>query len=117
MHNYLIQIGYKDTDGRIERDSQVFEAQTKDGSLEKAKAFFRAKYSFCDDNEMIFSTPHKMLDSNNTHIAKGNRSVSIGGSSGTTVVTGDGNVVVRSGKYNIITTPSLNDIHIGDIYH
>jgi hypothetical protein len=50
------------------------------------------------------------------NILKGDRSVSIGGSiRGATIITGSGNVLAQSGKYNI-NIDSLSGVQIGDSY-
>jgi hypothetical protein len=110
MAIYTVQCGFIDTDGSISVVSRDFEAADKSDADNKAHRFFTAQpqISQCDASELLFSVPRKQASGGG---------VTIGGSSaGATIVTGNGNVVSQSGKYNIHVGRSTPGMHIGDSY-
>jgi hypothetical protein len=105
MQDYTVQCCFRDTDGRLKIDSKVFESADEASAIAQAKAYFEGKYA---QSEKMYSSAKKT-----EMMARG---VSIGGStSGATIVTGNGNIVSQSGKYNI-NVPGLSGVHIGDNY-
>lgn len=109
MKLYLIQVGYKGTNGRIEILEQDFEGETSEQALEMAKVYYSDRIRYRPLAEMIFSTP---IEASSTRGGRG--SVSIGGTvKGVRIVTGNNNVVSQHGKHNI-NIGTATGLHIGD---
>jgi hypothetical protein len=88
---------------------QEFEGDSADEALNMAKVYFSNLIQYRLLAGMIFSTPQLKISGIESP------SVSIGGSAkGTTIVTGNGNVVSQRGKFDI-NIPSNIGVHIGDI--
>jgi hypothetical protein len=57
MNLYLIECGYKSTNGKLCVDTEEFEGENPEEAMRIAKAFYAGKINYRSSSEMIFSTP------------------------------------------------------------
>jgi hypothetical protein len=90
MTLYRGTCAYLDLDGEIYHDAKVVEADSKKLAGSILSEFFRNKHDI-PNAKFLFSTPKEV--NGNTTIAAGIGSIAIGNATGSTIVTGNGNVV------------------------